>query len=66
MTFITPAPHYRECENCGASEETEMLARRGAILICSLCDEDMEAEWVAQDPENNRHYLDTFSPRGDA
>lgn len=59
------APHPRTCQRCGVSDSFEMLALRGAKLVCQDCDGDLETEWVAEDPGNNRHYLDTFSPRGD-
>jgi transcription initiation factor TFIIIB Brf1 subunit/transcription initiation factor TFIIB len=52
----------RLCECCGVSEEVEMLALSGAQLVCSACDAVLEREWVAEDPDNRRHYLDTFSP----
>lgn len=54
----------RRCEDCGVSEAHEMLAGRDGRLICGDCDDAAEARWVAEDPENNRHYLDTFSPGG--
>lgn len=56
----------RRCNRCGVSDEVEMLANRGLQLVCAECDGDLENEWVAEDPDNNRHYLDTFSPGGDA
>lgn len=57
----------RHCERCGIAEQDtpeNMLAGRDGQLVCSDCDSDMENEWVAQDPDNNQHYLDTFSPYG--
>lgn len=55
----------RICERCGVSEEVEMLAGSCEGLVCGPCDAEIEAAWVAEDPENNHHYLDTFSPQGD-
>lgn len=55
---------YRLCERCGVSEEFEMLAHRDKRLVCQECDSQIEREWVSEDPDNRRHYLDTFSPEG--
>lgn len=55
----------RKCERCGASSAFEVLAYRDDKLVCQQCDCDMEQEWASADPENRRHYLDTFSPCGD-
>lgn len=52
----------RCCKRCGVSDEYEMLAYRGSDLVCQQCDCDMEAEWVSEDPDSRKHYLDTFSP----
>jgi hypothetical protein len=52
----------RRCSRCQASEDYAMLALSNGVLVCDECDSEMEAEWVAQDPEHNRHSLDTFSP----
>lgn len=57
----TPA---RCCTRCGVSEAREMLALSGSRLVCQDCDGAIEREWVADDPDNRRHYLDTFSPCG--
>jgi hypothetical protein len=51
----------RKCECCGISEEFEMLALHGQVLCCQECDSRLESDWVAEDPDNRRHYLDTFS-----
>lgn len=51
------------CTRCGASEEFETLAFRGEALVCQECDDEMEREWVGDDPETRSHYLDTFAPR---
>lgn len=56
-----PGPS-RCCMVCGVSEEHEMLANRGDALVCQECDSVLESDWVAEDPDNRRHYLDTFSP----
>jgi len=58
MTKIAP----KTCERCGVSDEYEVLAYRGTELVCQECDCQMEREWVAEDPHERRHYLDTFSP----
>jgi hypothetical protein len=55
----------RKCERCGVSEEQEMLCNRGLQLVCQGCDSELEREWVAEDPDDRKHYLDTFSPYGD-
>jgi len=55
----------RYCQDCGIGEDIEMLAHRDGNLVCQECDAKAERFWVSQDPENNRHYLDTFSPHGD-
>lgn len=52
----------RKCECCGVSEDFQMLAYRGQKLVCEECDSQMEIDWVAEDPDYRRHYLDTFSP----
>ena len=52
----------RKCECCGVSETIEMLAYRGAKLVCQECDAQAERDWVAEAPNERRHYLDTFSP----
>lgn len=52
----------RKCECCGVTEEFEMLAYSGKKLVCQECDSRLEHEWVAEDPNHRRHYLDTFSP----
>jgi len=54
----------RTCECCGVSEEFEMLAYSGSKLTCQECDSRLESDWVAEDPDNRRHSLDTFSPLG--
>ena len=54
----------RTCRRCGVSDEYEMLAFRAGTLVCQECDGEMEREWVAEDPNNRRHYLDTFCPTG--
>lgn len=56
----------RVCFNCGVSEHDEMLALGGfGHLVCQDCDARDESDWVAEDPDNRRHSLDTFSPYGD-
>ncbi len=55
----------RKCEECGVGEEVEMLAYRDGHLICNDCNHVLERCWVNEDPDNNVHYLDTFSPYGD-
>ena len=55
-------PKSRVCVRCGANSDYVMLAYRDGKLVCDDCDADLENEWVAEDPENNRHFLDTFSP----
>lgn len=52
----------RACRHCGILETDAMLAYRGAQLVCADCDADLESAWVREDPENNRHYPDTFGP----
>lgn len=58
----TMAKTAKTCKRCGVSEEFEMLAYRGDKLVCQECDSQMEHEWVAEDPCNRKHYLDTFNP----
>ena len=52
----------RVCEHCGVPEDVATLGMHGDSLVCYHCDGDLEAEWVAADPENRRHSLDTFKP----
>lgn len=54
--------NIRFCERCRVSSEHEMLAYRDDVLVCQECDSALEREWVDEDPENHRHYLDAFSP----
>ena len=50
------------CERCRAAEsDFVMLAYRGTSLVCQECDAAMEREWVEEDPQNNRHYLDSLN-----
>mgnify|MGYP000548302555 CR=1 FL=1 len=51
----------RICTRCRISEHDAMLAYRDGKLVCGDCDSALENEWVAEDPENNRHYLDTLN-----
>lgn len=52
----------RTCSRCGVSEDHEMLAHSGGVLVCCECDSVLEREWVEDDPETRTHYLDTFKP----
>lgn len=56
---------YRVCEDCGVGEANEMLALSGTALVCQGCESQRENDWVAEDPDNRKHSLDTFSPYGD-
>lgn len=63
---MTQDNKIKTCVRCGVSEEFEMLAYNGTKLVCQQCDCEIESEWVAEAPNSRRHYLDTFSPHGDA
>jgi hypothetical protein len=56
--------HPKNCERCGvpaADTEMGMLAYNGSRLVCSDCDSDITAEWVAEEA-GRIHPLDALNP----
>lgn len=64
MATATETKLVHRCDDCGISANDAVIAGRDGRMICGDCDDEAERRWVAEDPENNSHYLDTFSPGG--